>query len=103
MAQIGKSKMEEFDSSNHGKTYFSHMRYFKCQKMGHYAYPCPNRKKSKKQQKQLAGSTKDLSKVDEITSKIETTFSMVLFLSTNSICVVGCYACFTLISLMSLI
>ena len=103
LALIGKNKMEESDSSNHGKTYFSHMKYFKCHNMGHYTYPCHNRKISKQEQKHLAGSTKALTKVDDITFKIETTFSMVLCLSTNRFCVVVCYACFTLISLMSLI
>lgn len=41
----------EVDSSysNQGKKDFSHMKCFKCHKMGHYAFQCLERKKAKQE------------------------------------------------------
>jgi hypothetical protein len=86
-----KGHKEHSCSLEHGKKDLSHVKCFKCHKMGHYASQCPKKKKAKnKQQKQFAGSA-EASKVDELASKLETTFSMVSCLSTNTISGVGWY------------
>ena len=51
----------------------------KCQKFGHYASQCHDKKGKGKQQlqKQFAGSAEASAGVDELSSKLETHFSMV--------------------------
>lgn len=54
---------------------------------------CPEKKKrkSKQQLEQFAGSVEIVAIVDELASQIETAFSMVSCLLTNTISHVGCY------------
>jgi len=58
---------------------------FKCHKMGHYASYCFEKKKAKQQHKQFVGSVGPLARVDEFSSALETTFSIVLCLHANTI------------------
>ena len=59
----------------------------KCQKFGHYASQCHDKKGKGKQQlqKQFAGSAEASAGVDELSSKLETHFSMVSCMSSNTV------------------
>ena len=59
--------------------------------MGHYKYQCFQKKRANQQQKQFVRSVEASAKGDELSSKLKTTFSMVLRLSTNTIYGVGWY------------
>lgn len=65
----------------------SHVKCFKCHKVGHYASQCPKEKKGKgkQQQKQFIGSAKASGRVYELASRLDTTFSIVLCLSTHTV------------------
>ena len=68
------NKDKESNLVNHMKEDLGHMKCFKCHEMGHHAYLCPHKKKAKKQRKQFARSAKSLVEVNELASKLETTF-----------------------------
>ena len=65
----------------------------KCQKFGHYASQCHDKKGKGKQQlqKQFAGSAKDFIGVDWLISKFDTIFSIVSCIFINTIYGVGWY------------
>jgi hypothetical protein len=60
---------------------------------GHYAKPMSREeeREGQEQQKQIAGSAETVVGLDELESKLETTFSMVSCLSTNTVSSVGWY------------
>jgi hypothetical protein len=83
------SEKEGSSSSNQGKKDFSHTKCFKCHKEGHYASQCLKKKEGKgKQKKQLARSVETSIGVDELESRLETSFSKASCLSTSN--VLGC-------------
>jgi hypothetical protein len=82
-----KDKMEESCFCNHGKDNSSHLTCFRCCEKRHHASQCLEKKKGKdkQQRKQFTVTVKIVAEVDESSSKLETTFSMVSCLSTNTI------------------
>jgi hypothetical protein len=82
-----KWKKEDPGSFNHGNKDLSHIKFFKCQKFEHFASQCHEKKGKGKQQqhrKQFARSVEASTRVDELSSKLETHFSMVSCLSSNT-------------------
>jgi hypothetical protein len=69
----------------------SHMKCFKCHEMDHYASQRLERKKTKQQQQEFVGSIETIVGADELASRLETDFSMVLCLSTNIVSAVRWY------------
>jgi hypothetical protein len=85
-----KGKKEE---SSQGKKDLSNVKCFRCHQKGHYANQCLEKKKKGKAKQQKIGcrECKYYSRVDELASQLETTFSMVSCLSSNTVSSVGWY------------